>query len=69
MGGLIAVDNTLWYGKVADAAVQDKQTVALREFNARVLAGARMAQCRNAASCAGKCTRASMCACMQVCSC
>lgn len=40
MGGLIAVDNTLWYGKVADAEVQDKQTIALREFNARVLAGA-----------------------------
>ena len=40
MGGLIAVDNTLWYGKVADDAVQDKQTVALRDFNARVLAGA-----------------------------
>ena len=40
VGGLIAVDNTLWYGKVADAEVQDKQTIALREFNARVLAGA-----------------------------
>jgi len=40
VGGLIAVDNTLWYGKVADAEVQDKQTLALREFNARVLAGA-----------------------------
>lgn len=40
MGGIIAVDNTLWYGKVADDAVGDKQTVALREFNARVLAGA-----------------------------
>ena len=40
VGGLIAVDNTLWYGKVADAEVQDKQTMALREFNARVLAGA-----------------------------
>ena len=39
VGGLIAVDNTLWYGKVADAEVQDKQTIALREFNARVLAG------------------------------
>ena len=40
VGGLIAVDNTLWYGKVADAEVQDKQTIALREFIARVLAGA-----------------------------
>jgi hypothetical protein len=40
VGGLIAVDNTLWYGKVADPEVDDKQTAALREFNARVLAGA-----------------------------
>ena len=36
-GGVIAVDNTLWYGKVADPSVDDKQTVALREFNAHVL--------------------------------
>lgn len=42
VGGLIAVDNTLWYGKVADGAVDDKQTVALREFNARVLADERV---------------------------
>lgn len=40
VGGIIAVDNTLWYGKVADEAVDDKQTLALREFNAKVLAGA-----------------------------
>jgi hypothetical protein len=40
VGGLIAVDNTLWYGKVADPEVDDKQTAALRVFNARVLAGA-----------------------------
>ena len=39
-GGLIAVDNTLWYGKVADPEVDDKQTAALRMFNVRVLAGA-----------------------------
>lgn len=37
VGGLLCVDNTLWYGKVADAAVGDKQTVALREFNTAVL--------------------------------
>jgi predicted O-methyltransferase YrrM len=35
-GGLIAVDNTLWSGAVADAADQTADTVALREFNDRV---------------------------------
>jgi predicted O-methyltransferase YrrM len=33
-GGLIAVDNVLWSGKVADAAVQDKITETIRAFNA-----------------------------------
>ena len=32
-GGLIIVDNVLWYGKVADESVVDKQTAAIREFN------------------------------------
>jgi O-methyltransferase len=32
-GGLIAVDNTLWHGKVADPSVTDGDTVAIREFN------------------------------------
>jgi caffeoyl-CoA O-methyltransferase len=32
-GGLIAVDNTLWSGRVADAAVADDDTVALQKFN------------------------------------
>jgi predicted O-methyltransferase YrrM len=32
-GRLIAVDNTLWSGRVADAAVIDEDTVALRRFN------------------------------------
>ncbi len=53
VGGLIAVDNTLWYGKVADPEVQDKQTAALRLFNARVLAGAM----RCASLCAAVATR------------
>jgi caffeoyl-CoA O-methyltransferase len=43
VGGVIAVDNTLWYGRVADPAETDKQTSALREFNARVLADQRVA--------------------------
>jgi predicted O-methyltransferase YrrM len=32
-GGLIAIDNTLWSGKVADSTVQDDNTVALRKMN------------------------------------
>lgn len=35
-GGLIAIDNTLWSGRVADAAEQDASTVAIRKLNARV---------------------------------
>lgn len=34
-GGLLVADNTLWSGKVADAAVNDAETVAIREFGAR----------------------------------
>ncbi|MEU4895203.1 class I SAM-dependent methyltransferase [Streptomyces sp. NPDC044780] len=33
-GGLIVVDNTLFFGRVADEAVQDPDTVAVRELNA-----------------------------------
>ena len=43
-GGLIAVDNVLWYGKVADPDVADKQTEAIREFNARVAEDERVTQ-------------------------
>lgn len=32
-GGVIAVDNVLWSGRVADANVNDSSTVALRAFN------------------------------------
>lgn len=32
-GGMIAIDNTLWYGKVADESVQDVDTRAIRELN------------------------------------
>ena len=35
-GGLIAVDNTLWSGHVADASHEDADTVALRAFNDHV---------------------------------
>jgi len=35
-GGLIAVDNVLWSGEVANEKARDELTVALREFNDRV---------------------------------
>ncbi|KAL4446674.1 hypothetical protein ABPG77_007918 [Micractinium sp. CCAP 211/92] len=42
-GGVIAVDNVLWYGKVADPEVADKNTEALRELNAFLLRDERVA--------------------------
>jgi predicted O-methyltransferase YrrM len=36
-GGLIAIDNALWSGKVADPAVQDADTQAIRALNEKVL--------------------------------
>lgn len=41
-GGVIAIDNTLWDGKVADAAVQDKDTKAIRLFNEMLKADERI---------------------------
>lgn len=41
-GGLIAVDNVLFYGKVADQAAADKATLALKKFNDDLLADARV---------------------------
>jgi predicted O-methyltransferase YrrM len=41
-GGLIAVDNTLWSGDVADPANQEADTVSLRAFNDFVHADARV---------------------------
>lgn len=35
-GGLIAVDNVLWSGRVADPEVQDNQTSKIRAFNQKV---------------------------------
>ena len=41
-GGLVAIDNVLWSGKVADKSVNDEQTVALRDFNRKVHADDRV---------------------------
>ncbi|HSQ55590.1 MAG TPA: class I SAM-dependent methyltransferase [Gemmata sp.] len=35
-GGLIAIDNTLWDGKVADEKVTDADTVAIRALNEKI---------------------------------
>ncbi len=35
-GGLIAVDNVLWFGRVVDPQDEDKRTVAIRDFNQKL---------------------------------
>jgi len=35
-GGLIAIDNVLWSGRVADPQVQDNRTESIRAFNAKL---------------------------------
>lgn len=35
-GGLIAVDNVLWFGRVTDPQNQDKSTLAIRAFNEKL---------------------------------
>jgi predicted O-methyltransferase YrrM len=35
-GGLIAIDNVLWSGRVADATVQDNRTGKIRTLNAKI---------------------------------
>lgn len=44
-GGLVAVDNTLWSGRVADAVIQDGDTCALRAFNEAVARDERVDLC------------------------
>ncbi len=41
-GGLIAIDNVLWYGKVADPSVNDPDTAALRSLNLKIRDDARV---------------------------
>ncbi len=42
-GGLIAVDNTLWGGRVADRSARDEDTRAIRAFNRRLARDPRIA--------------------------
>ena len=41
-GGLIATDNVLWHGDVADAAKTDAETEAIRAFNRKLQADERV---------------------------
>lgn len=41
-GGLIAVDNVLWSGRVIDSTVQDEDTRAIRELNSKLKADNRV---------------------------
>jgi predicted O-methyltransferase YrrM len=41
-GGLIAVDNVLWSGRVADPEVQDNRTKKIREFNEKLYQDSRV---------------------------
>jgi caffeoyl-CoA O-methyltransferase len=41
-GGLLLVDNVLWFGRVADPAADDEQTRAIRAFNDLVAADERV---------------------------
>jgi O-methyltransferase len=41
-GGLIAIDNTLWDGKVADPKIADADTAAIRALNAKLFSDKRV---------------------------
>ena len=41
-GGLIVIDNVLWYGRVIDSRENDIDTVAIRAFNAKLRADPRV---------------------------
>ena len=42
LGGLMVIDNVLWFGKVAETEVTDVKTVSLREFNAQLASDQRV---------------------------
>jgi predicted O-methyltransferase YrrM len=44
-GGLILIDNVLWYGKVADETIQDKATQSIRHLNAKLHQDLRISLC------------------------
>lgn len=42
VGGLVAIDNVLWSGKVSDPSVQDDDTKAIRALNEKLLTDSRV---------------------------
>jgi len=44
-GGLLVLDNCLWYGRVADPMAQDEYTLALKDLNDKILTDARVSAC------------------------
>ena len=44
-GGIVAIDNVLWSGKVADDEVHDKDTDAIRALNAKIAGDVRVTSC------------------------
>ncbi len=44
-GGLIAIDNVLWYGRVIDSRENDIDTLAIRSLNAKLAADRRIHLC------------------------
>ncbi|MES2965408.1 MAG: class I SAM-dependent methyltransferase [Bdellovibrionota bacterium] len=44
-GGLIALDNMLWSGRVADPSNQDESTVAIRKLNEKISKDPRVSAC------------------------
>lgn len=44
-GGLVAIDNVLWYGRVIDPAENDIDTVSIRSFNTKLAADPRATVC------------------------
>lgn len=44
-GGIVAVDNVLWHGRVADASASDEATTAIRALNDLIKADARVEMC------------------------
>jgi predicted O-methyltransferase YrrM len=44
-GGVLGVDNALWSGRVADSAVKDKDTVAIRKLNKKIHGDKRVDHC------------------------
>ena len=41
-GGLVAVDNVLWHGRVIDRSVADDETTAIRQFNSALCVDSRV---------------------------